>query len=97
MSVANSIISIYNDSSTNKPEQVQALFDDNGVTKKEVLEVLYDRNFEFDKFSKMLDLVNGVQENTDLVKGDVNGDGKVDITDATFIQLFAAKAIDHFE
>ena len=44
----------------------------------------------------MQDLVDGVQENETLIRGDVNRDGKIDISDATLIQMFAAEVIDKF-
>ena len=78
------------------PEYVQSLFDTYPVTKDEVTERLYSFGYSYRKFKLMQDLVDGVQENETLIRGDVNRDGKIDISDATLIQMFAAEVIDKF-
>ena len=75
---------------------MQSLFDTYPVTKDEVTERLYSFGYSYRKFKLMQDLVDGVQENETLIRGDVNRDGKIDISDATLIQMFAAEVIDKF-
>lgn len=39
---------------------------------------------------------DGVTAKSDVMIGDVNGDGKIDVTDVTLIQKYVAEIIDHF-
>ena len=78
------------------PEYVQSLFDRYPVSKDEVMELLYSWNFSYQYFTKMRALVEDVQENETLIRGDVNRDGVIDVSDATLVQMFAAEVITRF-
>lgn len=80
---ADYLAEFYDDPDMTGREQVNALLDLYGVTADEVLEELYSRRYSYAKFSAMEKLLAPQQ-------GDVNGDGVVNVVDATEIQKYAA-------
>lgn len=62
-------------------------FEDSPFTREDVLEeIYYETMLGFEDYNKLSDIIRG----TALYKGDVNGDGVIDVRDATLIQQFAA-------
>lgn len=82
------------------PNKIRELMDDLEVTDFELVKkaLFYRCGGDFDAFNAAEEVLN--RANTDymnVIKGDTNGDGVVDVLDATRIQMFAVGKITSFD